>query len=130
MSFTVQLEPCALAPRGGNLQMHPGVTDVPALEAELGRQLQHDRVLSAVLPEEFRAAKTTAGHRADDHHAEQQEDDDVMKDQEVMSKTEADTRAANLRDGDVQTPRPMIKRRLKKRTWPWNFHWKNFIRKK
>jgi hypothetical protein len=53
MSFTVQLEPCALAPRGGNLQMHPGVTDVPALEAELGRQLRLRDVKFLVWDEDF-----------------------------------------------------------------------------
>ena len=64
-------------------------------EAELGRQLQHDRVLSAVLPEEFRAAKTTAGHRADDHHAEQQEDDDA-----ATAAVEAAAAAAWVFDGE------------------------------
>lgn len=53
MSFTVHLEPCALVPSGGSLQMHPGVTDVPALAAELGRQLRMQDVRFLVWDEDF-----------------------------------------------------------------------------
>ena len=53
MSFTVHLEPCALVPSVCSLQMHPGVTDVPALAAELGRQLRMRDVGFLVWDDDF-----------------------------------------------------------------------------
>ena len=53
MAFVVHLEPCALVPNGGTLQMPPGVTSVAALGAELGRQLRLAELRFLVWDEDF-----------------------------------------------------------------------------
>ena len=54
MAFVVQLEPCALVPNGGTLQMPPSVREsVGALGEEMGRQLRLAELRFLVWDEDF-----------------------------------------------------------------------------